>query len=130
VKRVLIVGLGVAGTAALSKLLGDSKAKSEVEVDVCEIKERPWTFLSCGELVPDPDFLSKYVPENIKTVLRESHKFQLILIVGTAIKTLYWIAILTILHVSIPIFNYGENWNLPRVRKKLPVKFNYSKTVR
>ena len=73
-KRVLIVGLGVAGTAALSKLLGDSKAKSEVEVDVCEIKERPWTFLSCGELVPDPDFLSKYVPENIKTVLRESHK--------------------------------------------------------
>ncbi len=71
--RVLIIGLGVAGLATLAQLL-ESKTRS-ITVDACEVKDEPWTFISCGELVPDPSFLSRYVPKHVKEVLEVSHKF-------------------------------------------------------
>ncbi len=67
--RVLIVGLGVAGSylACLLSLKG-------LQVDACDARSAPWHFIVCGEMVPDPDMLRGKIPSGLFRYLTMTHQ--------------------------------------------------------
>jgi len=70
VRKLLIAGLGIAGSALLYLIKRSSI--SDIQVTACDVRFSPWSHVVCGELVPEVTCLKGKVPHNVYRSLLES----------------------------------------------------------
>ncbi len=70
-KKILIAGLGIAGSSLLYLLKQHKETTSHIIV--CDVRFSPWSHIVCGELVPEVADLKGKVPDNVYRYLKASH---------------------------------------------------------
>ncbi len=72
-KKILIAGLGVAGSSLLY-LLVKEKYYNELEIHACDLRREPWKHIVCGELIPDPEIFRNKLPRTLIDYIKKSHE--------------------------------------------------------